>query len=167
MTGKRLIVVMGVSGCGKSTVGAALAQKFDWPFLEGDTFHPQANIDKMSDGEPLQDSDRVGWIDTICASVRDMPEPVIILACSALTPLVQSLLKRSARDITFVHLATETVDMPARLNRPDHFMPATLLDSQYEALSVPLDAIEFDANMPVDRLVSEISDSLTARQFVN
>lgn len=155
-----LIVVMGVSGCGKSTLSERLAKTHDWPFLEADDFHSDANIAKMSSGTPLTDEDRIGWINDIAKAVSKRCEPVVVLACSALTPLVQSRLKEIPREILFLHLNTQSVDMSERLSKRNHFMPPALLASQYEALSVPEGAINIDAGLPLATMVDRVNDSL-------
>ncbi|MEL6688333.1 MAG: gluconokinase, GntK/IdnK-type [Pseudomonadota bacterium] len=155
-----LIVVMGVSGCGKSTVGRKLAEHYGAVFLDADDFHPQANIRKMSSGTPLTDQDRVGWVKIMQDGVSRYPTRLVVLACSALTKAVQDGLARLPRQITYVHLNTDNVDMEGRLSQRDHFMPASLLDSQYDALNVPEDAVEFDASLPITDLVARISNTL-------
>lgn len=155
-----LIVIMGVSGCGKSTVGQAFAQQNDWPYLEGDDFHPDENIQKMSSGIPLTDTDRAHWIEAICKAVNAQTVPVLVLACSALTPFVREQLDQVSRKTVYVHLKTDKVDMMGRLTARDHFMPAGLLPSQFAALSVPTGAYEFDANAPPNVIVAQMTDLL-------
>lgn len=131
------IVVMGVAGCGKSTVATALAERLGWPFCEGDDLHSEANRAKMRAGTPLDDDDRAPWL----AALRDwMSEQAVagrssVLTCSALKQRYRDVLWEAQGEVYFVHLAP-----PADLNaeriaaREDHYMPATLLDSQLEAL---------------------------------
>jgi len=151
---------MGVSGCGKSTTGKMLAQRHDWPFLEGDDFHPPANISKMTSGVALTDRDRVDWMDAIAKGVRASRDDVIVLACSALTPFVRYALDDMGRDVLYIHLKTDNVDMGARFAAREHFMPPELLDSQYAALSLPVDVYEFDAAQSLDTLVDAIALSV-------
>jgi gluconokinase len=155
-----LIVIMGVSGCGKSTIGQALAEKNTWPFLEGDRFHPTENIEKMASGTALTDQDRAAWMDGICRAANADAAPVLVLACSALTPFVRNRLGQIERNIIYAYLKTDSVNMVARLSARDHFMPAQLLSSQYATLSVPDGAYEFDANQPSDMIVAQIMDVL-------
>ena len=157
-----LIVVMGVSGCGKSTVGHQLAEIYKAVFLDADDFHSAANIAKMSAGTPLTDHDRIDWIEAMRAGVCQQRSDVVILACSALTASVQKGLACLPRRLIYVHLNTENVDMQARLKRRDHFMPASLLDSQYEALTIPEAAHDFDANLPLPELLASIAETLSA-----
>jgi gluconokinase len=155
---RSLIVIMGVSGCGKSTIGRALAEENDWPFLEGDQFHPAANIEKMASGTALTDKDRERWVDNMNGAVDAQAAPILVLACSALTPFVRGRLDRVDRDIIYAHLKTEHVDMVDRLTAREHFMPPELLPSQYAALSVPDGAYEFDAGNPPDVIVAQMTN---------
>jgi len=159
---RALIVIMGVSGCGKSTIGQALAEQNGWPFLEGDDFHPQQNIQKMASGEALTDQDRAAWVEAIGQAVNTDRSPVLVLACSALTPFVQGHLNAVNRTTLYAHLKTDDVNMSDRLAARDHFMPAALLPSQYAALSMPHGVYEFDASAPPDQLVSQMTDQLKA-----
>lgn len=158
---RRLIVVMGVSGCGKSTVGRALSKRYSWPFIEGDDHHPPANIAKMSKGVALDDSDRKPWIEAIVDVVDHKPDDTVILACSALTPLVQSVLMRvQQRDIVWLHLHADKALIRERMNTREHFMPASLLDSQFEALQLPPQAVQLTATEPLEALIDEIDGYL-------
>ena len=132
------IVVMGVSGSGKTTVGEALAERFGLPLLEGDQFHPKANIDKMSSGTPLTDADRWPWLDAIAAAMRDAPEGVIV-TCSSLRRIYRDRLRAGAgRPVLFVYLNGSRETLAARLGaRKGHFMPPSLLDSQLATLEPP------------------------------
>jgi gluconokinase len=158
-----LIVIMGVSGCGKSTVGQVLAKGSGWPFLEGDDFHPAQNIQKMSSGIALTDQDRAAWVERVCEAVNAATDPVLVLACSALTPFVRNGLNHVNRITLYVHLKTDRVDMADRLNQRDHFMPVHLLPSQYAALSLPDDVYEFVARTAPDALSAQITEHLTDR----
>lgn len=136
--GATVAVVMGVSGSGKTTVGAAVAQRLGWDFADGDDLHPVANVAKMAAGRPLDDANRAPWLARVAAWVRahvEAGEPGVI-TCSAL--------KRSYRDqlrgdgVRFVFLAGSRALLAARLaRRPGHFVPASLLDSQLAALEEP------------------------------
>ena len=129
---------MGVAGCGKSTIGMALADRFDGTYLEGDLFHPSANIEKMSRGEPLNDEDRWPWLDIIAGKMRTQTGTVFA-GCSALKRAYRErLIKAAGEPILFVHLAGSRELIAERMNaREGHFMPMTLLDSQFEALEPP------------------------------
>ncbi len=135
-----VIVLMGVSGCGKSTVGAELARALGWPFRDADSFHPPANIAKMSRGTPLADADRWPWLDAIAQWIDDR------LGCGAPGVVSCSALKRAYRQrivgtrprVGLVYLKGDIGLIAARLGRrTDHFMPAALLASQFEALEEP------------------------------
>ena len=138
------IVVMGVSGCGKTTVGERLAQVLGWPFAEGDLLHPQANIDKMAAGIPLQDADRWPWLRAVAAGIRDRDRSgrSSLMSCSALKRSYRDLLRTGAGRVRFLHLHGERAVLAARLAaRKGHFFPAGLLDSQLATLE-PLGADE-------------------------
>jgi gluconokinase len=156
------IVVMGVSGSGKSTVGAALAQRLRVPFADADDFHPPANIAKMTAGHALNDDDRYPWLEAIgewLAEHRDGG----VMSCSALKRKYRDQLRRHCPDVRFLHLSG-TADVIARrqASRPGHFMPASLLASQFETLE-PLDADEPGLSIDVDQDIDSIVDDYVAR----
>ena len=154
----RLIVIMGVSGCGKSTIGRLLAKHMHWPFLEGDDFHPAANTEKMTQGIALSDTDRAGWLRAIVAEVERRSEQDIVLACSALTPFVHDNLRKIAnRRVVFCWLNATYSALSARMKSRKHFMPPSLLGSQLDALTLPPSAKAFWAEQPADVLVCEIA----------
>jgi gluconokinase len=148
-------VVMGVSGSGKSTVGAALAQRLRVPFADADDFHPPANIAKMTAGEALDDSDRWPWLEAIGEWLAAHDGGV--MTCSALKRSYRDVLRRHRADVEFVHLHGERDVITRRqATRPGHFMPASLLDSQFATLE-PLEHDErgfvVDVDQSVDRIV--------------
>lgn len=152
-----IVLVMGVAGCGKSSVGARLAEALGWRFIEGDSFHSPANIAKMAGGTPLTDEDRWPWLDTLAAELKRQPDAV--LACSALK---QAYRDRLAAD-RVVWLRGDKALIAKRLGRRrNHFMPATLLDSQFATLEPPQGALEFDARVPVAEIVAGILGAITA-----
>ncbi|MEM8724101.1 MAG: gluconokinase, GntK/IdnK-type [Pseudomonadota bacterium] len=155
---RQLIVIMGPSGCGKSTVSAALASAIGAPMLEGDDYHSDKNRAKMTSGEPLSDCDRAGWLDAIWHALEAHLAPRVVLACSALTPYVQSRLREASdRNVRFVLLDLPREVLAKRLEaRTDHFMPSSLLESQLDALRAPQDAIVVDASQSVDAIVAKI-----------
>ena len=132
------IVVMGVAGSGKTVVGEALAARLGLPLLEGDQFHPQANIEKMSSGTPLTDADRWPWLDAIARAMREAPGGVIV-ACSALRRAYRDRLRAGAgKPVVFVFLDGSRETIAARLGaRKGHFMPPSLLASQLATLEPP------------------------------
>jgi gluconokinase len=137
-----VIVVMGVSGCGKSTIASMLAQQLNWIYEDGDWFHPPSNIEKMHRGEPLTDEDRWPWLHGIAAwidATRHAGNHATI-ACSALKRAYRDILVGERRDVRIVHLKGDRDLIARRLSARDgHFMPPSLLDSQFTALEEPQD----------------------------
>lgn len=136
------LVIMGVAGCGKSSVSQALCQRSGAHGIEGDSFHPAANIRKMSAGIPLTDDDRAGWLDTLAEQLRQAVAAgkLPVLTCSALKRAYRDRLRRAVPGLGIVYLElTPAVAAERVAQRPGHFMPATLIDSQFAALEPPLD----------------------------
>jgi gluconokinase len=130
----KTVVVMGVSGSGKSTVGAALAQRLRVPFVDADSLHPPANIAKMTAGQPLDDDDRHPWLERVGDWLAGHPDGGVT-SCSALKRKYRDQLRRHRPDIEFLHLRGSPELIQRRLaTRPDHFMPAALLRSQFDTL---------------------------------
>jgi gluconokinase len=156
------IVVMGVSGSGKSTVGAALAGRLRVPFEDADDLHPQANIDKMTRGEALDDHDRWPWLERIGEWLSEHAAGGV-LACSALKRRYRDQLRHHCPDVEFLHLAggRELIER-RQSSRPGHFMPASLLTSQFETLE-PLAPDERGVVVEVSGSVDEIVAGYLAR----
>lgn len=156
------VVVMGVSGSGKSTVGAALAQRLRVPFADADDFHPPANIEKMSAGEPLNDDDRHPWLESIGEWLAQRGTSGGVISCSALKHRYREQLRGHCPEVWFLHL-TGTRDVIGRrqASRPGHFMPASLLDSQFATLE-PLAADESGYAVDVDQSIDEIVEAAVA-----
>lgn len=136
----RNIVVMGVAGCGKSSVGQALAAALGQPFIEGDRFHPQENIALMSAGIPLDDQHRQGWLETLAGQLAEglADGRGRVLACSALKRRYRDILRAADPQLLFVHLTgTPELIAPRMRERTAHFMPQSLLDSQFADLEPP------------------------------
>lgn len=135
-----VLVVMGVSGCGKSTIAAMLAHRLGWVYEDGDWFHPKSNIEKMHHGEPLDDADRWPWLYSIAEWIDATRKTGNhgIVACSALKHAYRNILIGDRRDVRLVFLQGDR-DLIARriAMRADHFMPTDLLDSQFKALEPP------------------------------
>jgi carbohydrate kinase (thermoresistant glucokinase family) len=126
---------MGVSGCGKSTVGGLLAARLGVPFVDGDSMHPAANIEKMASGHPLDDDDRWPWLRAVGLRLAESADGGIVLACSALKRAYRDLIVSLSPGTVFVHLDAPRELLASRLeSRGDHFMPSTLLASQLDAL---------------------------------
>lgn len=156
------IVVMGVSGSGKSTVGAALAQRLRVPFADADDFHPAANIAKMTAGHPLDDDDRHPWLEAIGDWLAQRCATGGVMSCSALKRSYREQLRRHCPDVQFLHLAgTFEVIGRRQASRPGHFMPASLLASQFATLE-PLDADERGTTIDVDQSIDTIIDTYCA-----
>ena len=137
----RIVVVMGVCGCGKTTWGEALAARLGLPFLEGDDFHPRANVAKMAGGEPLSDADRWPWLDRFGAALAQNARAHrgVVGACSALRRAYRDRLAEAAGlPVRFLCLTAEREQIAARMQRrKGHFMPVALLDSQFATLELP------------------------------
>lgn len=158
----RVVCVMGVAGCGKSTIGAAIADALNAPFLEADRFHPPTNIEKMSAGQPLTDEDRWPWLDALG---RAAPKTgAVVIACSALRRAYRERLAAAVGEpVFFVHLAGSKETIAERMqSRAGHFMPLSLLDSQFATLEplepdercLVLDISTPPANMIDDALIA-------------
>lgn len=158
-----LLAVMGVSGCGKTTLGAALSQRLRLPFADADDFHSPANLAKMSAGFPLDDADRLPWLRAIGDWLAGHPATGCVLSCSALKRSYRDVLRASAPALSFIHLNPPAPVVHRRMaGRLGHFMPASLVESQFQALE-PLHpdehGIVFDTDLPVDQLVTACMDA--------
>ena len=158
-----IIVLMGVSGSGKTTVGKLLCEKTEWTFYEGDDFHPEENVEKMRAGTPLTDEDRVPWL----LALREIIEQHLekntsaVIACSALKASYREVLQRDDRRIQFVFLKGEMPLIQSRLNqRKDHYMPADLLQSQFDTLEEPGSALVVDIGPVPEEIVEHILSTL-------
>lgn len=149
------IVVMGVSGCGKSTVGRALAERLAIPYVEGDALHPAANVEKMRIGIPLNDDDRWPWLDKVGATLAGNAAAVV--TCSALKRRYRDRIRQhTAGHVHFIHLVGSRDLIASRMaKREGHYMPLSLLDSQFAALEAPGpdEALALDIALPFDALV--------------
>jgi gluconokinase len=155
-------VVMGVSGCGKSSIGLQLASALQIPFLEGDTYHSYANVAKMSAGVPLTDADRADWLHSLHREIRDarLRNSGLVLSCSALKRSYRDLLRSADPELRFAHLAGPRELIAARMAaRKDHYMPGALLDSQLATLEPLADneaGIVLDIGSEPSELVRQI-----------
>ncbi len=163
------IIVMGVSGSGKSTVGALLAEALGWPFADADGFHPAANVAKMAAGQPLTDEDRWPWLDAIAAHIgasRTAGQPVVV-ACSALRRAYRERLRAGHGDLIFLHLAGAPEVIAARqAARQGHFMPPSLMASQFATLEDPAaeaDAVTVSVSASPHEVVATALEQLAVR----
>ncbi|MDI9333422.1 MAG: gluconokinase [Cytophagales bacterium] len=156
------IIVMGVSGCGKTTLGEALAAHLQWPFFDADDFHPPENVAKMRAGEPLSDADRAPWL--LRLSILLQANTHAVLACSALKNRYREVLTTNLPNLRFVHPhgAFEIIAarIEARSKATGHYMPASLLQSQFEALELCADAVMVDIEMARQERVAYVLKAL-------
>ncbi len=160
----RLLALMGVTGCGKTSVGAALARRLGAVYIDADELHPAANIAKMARGEPLSDDDRWPWL-ALAGSTLATARTVTIVACSALKRAYRTRIVAAAgASVTFIHLAGSRFLIEARLGvRRGHFMPKAPLASQFATLEPPAageDAVTVDIDQPLETVVATIADVL-------
>ncbi|MDC0682791.1 gluconokinase [Sorangium atrum] len=158
-----IVLVMGVSGAGKTTVGARLARELGWELVDADDFHPAANIEKMRSGKPLDDRDRAPWIAALTARIRQLLDEGrgAVIACSALKAAYRAQLLVDPARMRLVHLTGDPALIAARLSaRKDHFMPAGLLATQLAALEPPEDAIRVDISGTPEEIVAAIRRAL-------
>lgn len=154
------VVFMGVSGSGKSTVARAVQDRLGWDFAEGDEFHSPANVAKMSAGHPLTDMDRLPWLGTLAAWIRehDVDGRSTLMSCSALRRTYREVLRSGADDVRFVHVTGDKGLLLERMGAREHFMPTSLLESQLDTLE-PLH--DDEAGMTVD--VAESPEAIARR----
>jgi gluconokinase len=155
-----IILIMGVSGAGKTTIGRRLAEALGWRFVEGDDFHPAANLEKMKSGQPLTDADRRPWLERLHAAIVDqirINQPAV-MACSVLKMQYRTIVEEGCEPFVRVVYLKGTADLfRERLTgRRDHFMPPDLLDSQLAILEEPADALVIDAALPPTEIVRQI-----------
>ena len=158
-----IILITGVTGSGKSTIGRLLAAELQWKFYEGDDFHPSVNIEKLKRGAPLDDHDRLPWLTAIKDTIRaaiDRGEDAVI-ACSALKESYRRMLRIKA-DVVLIHLEANPELVDERLKRRTaHFMNPALIRSQFETLEEPEDALPIDAGLSPGEIVRLIRDRLS------
>jgi gluconokinase len=162
-----IVVVMGVSGAGKTRVGRDVAGRLGWTFIEGDELHTEANRGKMAAGTPLTDEDRWPWLERICAAAREIEAAggSVVVACSALKRSYRDRLRTAGPDVRFVHLTGERGIIAARMAaRRDHYMPPGLLDSQIATLEVPgadEGAMTFDVSERAGLIIDQVAAALS------
>lgn len=160
------LVVMGVSGCGKSSLGAALATALGLPLIEGDDHHPPANVQKMSRGIALTDADRAGWLATLGRALADAPQGAV-LTCSALKRIYREQLRAAAPGLRFVFMAIERAESERRVaaRAGEHMFPASLVANQFATLESPAGeagVLQVDATAPLGQAVARVQAWLAA-----
>lgn len=155
---------MGVAGCGKTTLAAAVAQRLARPWIEGDAFHSDASRTKMAAGAPLTDADRADWLAQLCRQLRQRPG--VVLTCSALKRGYREQLRDASPGLRFAFLQIDRANARQRVEaRSDHFFAASLIDSQFHTLESPLGepgVLRLDALQPLDALQAEVADWMAA-----
>ncbi len=161
MSEAKILYVMGVSGSGKSTIGKLLAAELKIPFFDGDDYHPEANIKKMSEGKPLNDEDRQGWLERLNELAKENTSTGAVIVCSALKTKYRRLLESGLNNCRFVFLDGSFELIMNRLkNREDHYMPSDLLKSQFDTLEEPQNAIKVSIDQTPQAIVSDILQKL-------
>jgi carbohydrate kinase (thermoresistant glucokinase family) len=152
-----IYIVMGVSGSGKTTIGKLLAERLGLPFYDADDFHPVENIQKMSAGISLSDEDRFPWLDRLRSNFSTWDRPGAVLACSALKEVYRSFLKAEFNNLCFIYLQGSFELIYRRMQqRNNHFMDASMLQSQFDAFEVP----DYGIHVGIDQLPTAIIDSI-------
>ena len=158
-----VLIIMGVSGTGKSTIGKALAEKLSLPYFEGDEFHPAANVEKMRQGIPLNDGDRVPWLLALREQIEVQLEKgeSAVLASSALKASYREILQRDDKRVKFVFLhGTYELILQRMQEREHEYMPPSLLKSQFDTLEEPEEAIRISIDQAVEAMVEEVISQL-------
>jgi gluconokinase len=160
MKAPKTLIVMGVSGCGKSFIGTKIAQVLGGVFEDADDFHPVSNVEKMAGGTPLTDDDRVPWLGILRERIvlNQSQTACYVLACSALKQSYRDRLRGndSPETLAFVYLEGSKELIRQRMEARDHFMPPALLDSQFATLEKPEDAIAIDIELTPDEIVAAV-----------
>ncbi len=156
-------VIMGVSGCGKSSIGAALANKLCIPFFDGDDYHPAENVAKMQNGIPLTDADRQSWLETLNRLI--VKENELVVACSALKPEYRNTLRKNCPDLCFIYLKGDfdTIWQRYKKRQGHYFQGTAMLESQFNTLVEPeeTEAMHIDINDAPEHIITQIMQQLT------
>ena len=155
---QKIIFIIGVSGCGKSTIGQLLAKEMNLHFIDADDYHPKENIEKMRQGRPLTDQDRATWLDQLHIIALDHLNTGCVIACSALKKIYRDRLSKSIeKDVLWIYLKGDYDQIFNRMQkRIGHFMNPDMLKSQFETLEQPDDAFDFNIKDPPDKIVKKI-----------
>ncbi|MFN8552191.1 MAG: gluconokinase [Candidatus Obscuribacterales bacterium] len=162
----KVIIVMGVAGSGKTTVGQSLAQRLQWNFADADDYHPPANVTKMSAGQPLTDEDRKPWLSALSSMIQNWiaTGQSTVLACSALRSSYRDILQTDNNSVALIYLKADFELFNKRLSgRSGHFMKATMLTSQFQTLEEPEDVCTVDASKDPVEIVDEICRRLALK----
>jgi len=160
-----IVVLAGVSGVGKTTVGKILAARLSWKFLDADDLHPPSNIEKMRSGKPLTDEDRLDWLADVRRVIAEFirKDEHAVIACSALRPLYREMISGGKRVLIFI-LSADIETLRRRIeSRPEHFMPVGLLESQFETLEIGNGERVIDASSELGETVDAIEAELARR----
>ena len=161
----KIYFIMGVSGCGKSTIGNLLSDELKIPFYDGDDYHSETNVKKMASGQPLTDDDRMDWLLSLNKLALNRREKGAIIGCSALKESYRKILKKNLeKDVSWIYLSGSFDEVMSRLNqRKGHFMPAALLKSQFETLEIPEYAIQVSINQSARQIVKRILELIESQ----
>lgn len=159
---KNIYVIMGVSGCGKSTIGRMLANTLSLPFYDGDDYHPKKNIQKMSEGEPLNDKDRYSWLKALNKLGKEHQDKGAVIACSALKEKYRDIIEEDLDPLPiWIYMEGKYDVILERLEqRSEHFMPATLLRSQFDILEPPAKAVYVSAELEPETIIKQLLKKL-------
>ena len=161
----KIYFIMGVSGCGKSTIGNLLSDELKIPFYDGDDYHSETNVKKMASGQPLTDDDRMDWLLSLNKIALNRREKGAIIGCSALKESYRKILENNLeKDVSWIYLSGSFDEVMSRLNqRKGHFMPAALLKSQFETLEIPEYAIQVSINQSARQIVKRILELIESQ----
>ncbi|RJS93159.1 gluconokinase [Salinisphaera sp. Q1T1-3] len=161
---KRRVIVMGVSGSGKSSIGKGIGQRLGVPYIDGDTYHPQANVEKMERGEPLDDDDRAGWLDALTGLIRDYrdDELGVLIGCSALKRRYRDQLRSGDPHLMFLFLDGSYDIILGRMQQREHFFSPKMLQSQFDTLERPGsdEAVRVDIDADFNEVIAAGTNAL-------
>ena len=163
----RRVIVMGVSGSGKSSIGKGVGQALGVSYIDGDSYHPRANVEKMARGEPLDDDDRAGWLDALTGLIRDYrdDEMPLLIGCSALKRRYRDTLRAGDPGLIFLFLDGTYDVILARMQQREHFFSPKMLQSQFDTLERPAadEAVRVDIDASVEDVIDQAAEALKAR----